>query len=171
VLRFESDGTAVRDDGAGAPVFSQGYAQPTALAWSALGNELWLAGTGADWAGTLARLSLNRTSAASAVVPAGVTLAAGSAAVSLSASGSTAGPAASTAAPTALFVVAEAGGVFQVTASPGGMTATPWLAADALGGRVVAVARGSVDADVLLAVTTGVEPASMSSQIVRLRRP
>ena len=39
VLRFESDGTAVRDDGVDAPIFSRGYAQPTALAWTGMGND------------------------------------------------------------------------------------------------------------------------------------
>jgi glucose/arabinose dehydrogenase len=168
VLRFESDGSTVGDDGADAPVLSRGYAQPTALAWSGAGDDLWLAGTDAEWTGTLARLPLNRASAGPAAVPESVSLPAGSTAVSLSALEPTAGPTPDTAAEAAVFVVDEAGGVSQVTASPDGMTTTPWIAADQLGGRIVAVSQGAAG-ELLLVVTTG-EPAAVSSQIIRLRR-
>jgi hypothetical protein len=67
-----------------------------------------------------------------------------------------------------VFVVDEAGGVSQVTASPDGMTTTPWIAADQLGGRIVAVSHGAAG-ELLLVVTTG-EPAAVSSQIIRLHR-
>jgi hypothetical protein len=169
VLRFESDGSTVGDDGADAPVLSRGYAQPTALAWSGAGDDLWLAGTDAEWTGTLARLPLNRASAGPAAVPESVSLPAGSTAVSLSVPEPIAGPTPDTAAEAAVFVVDEAGGVSQVTVTPDGMTTTPWIDADELGGRVVAVGGGAVDGGLLLAVTAR-EPASASSQIIRLRR-
>jgi hypothetical protein len=169
VVRFESDGSTVGDDGADAPVLSRGYAQPTALAWSGAGNQLWLAGTGAEWTGTLARLPLSRPSAGPAAVPESVSLPAGSTAVSLSVPEPIAGPTPDTAAEAAVFVVDEAGGVSQVTVTPDGMTTTPWIDADELGGRVVAVGGGAVDGGLLLAVTAR-EPASASSQIIRLRR-
>lgn len=161
VLRFESDGTSVRDDGAGAPVFSQGYAQPTSLAWAGIENALWLAGKGSDGVGALARLSLNRVSTGSAVAPEGVALAPGAAALSLTSSSD---------ARAALLFVDESGGVFQMVAAAGGVDMTPWIAPDVLGGRVVSAVRAKADDDILLAVTTGLEPAAVSSQVLRLRR-
>jgi hypothetical protein len=58
VLRFESDGTVPRDSRGGSPVFAAGYAEPLSLAWNAMRNELWLAGAGAAWSETVARLPL-----------------------------------------------------------------------------------------------------------------
>ena len=173
VLRFEGDGMAVRDDGPGAPVFSSGYAQPTSLAWTGAGNELWLAGTGADWAGTLARLSLDRSSSSSRTVPEGVNLAANSVVVGLSPVEAITSAARTTGARADLMLIDEAGGVSQITAAPGGKAATAWIGPNALGGRVVAAIRGpgsrNTD-DIHLAVVSGEEPSTTSSQIIRLRR-
>jgi hypothetical protein len=173
VLRFENDGMAVRDDGPGAPVFSAGYAQPTSLAWTGSGNELWLTGTGAGWAGTLARLSLDRSSASALTVPEGVGLAISSSVVDLSSAEALASPARTTGDRAALILVDEAGGVFQVTAAQGGMAATAWIGPNALGGRVVTAIRGpgprNAD-DFHVAVVTGDEPSTTASQIIRLRR-
>jgi hypothetical protein len=160
VLRFESDGTAVRGDGAGAPVFSSGYQQPASLAWTGT-DTLWLAGKGSDGVGALARLSLNRVSTGSAEAPESVALAPGAAALTLNASNDALGP---------LLFVDESGGVFQMVAAAGGVDITPWIAPDALGGRVVSAVRARVDDDILLSVTTGLEPAAVSSQVLRLRR-
>ena len=63
VLRFESDGTVSRDSHGGSPVLARGSAQPSSLVWSSAGNELWLAGSGAEWTGVLGRIRLGGESA------------------------------------------------------------------------------------------------------------
>ena len=118
LLRFESSGLAVQDDGAGAPVFSPGYAQPTSLAWIGAGNELWLAGAGADGVGSLTRIPLTRQPAEFSA-PERIAVATGSAVVSLTASTSTTREQSGATAGTAVVLVDEAGGVFQIAPVPG----------------------------------------------------
>jgi hypothetical protein len=146
VLRFESDGTAVRDDGADAPVFSAGYAQPAALGWSGADNALWLAGLGDGGAPALARLPVERTTA----IP------------RASAQPSSTDPVA------VLVLVNEAGGVFHIVTTPGGIAAAPWIAPNEMGDRIVAARGGASDSDLYVA-TTGVGSPAIS-RIVRLRR-
>jgi len=69
VLRFEADGSASPDNGNASPVFARGYAQPTALAWSAKDRLLWLSGQGADWAGELALVNVESETAAKPRIP------------------------------------------------------------------------------------------------------
>ncbi len=165
LLRFEGDGTTVRDDGAGAPVFSLGYADPASLTWSGVGNRLWLAGKGADWFGPLARLSLNSLPGGSAAVPESVAFA-GDAVTSLTRPEPSSGRGAD---PEALVLVDEVGGVFRIALAPGGIAATPWIAPNDLGDQVVA-AIGSVDTELHLVVRNSSGPGAVSSRIVRLRR-
>ena len=165
LLRFEGDGTTVRDDGSGAPVFSLGYADPASLTWSGVGNRLWLAGKGADSFGPLARLSLNSLPAGSPAVPEAVAFAGGAAVTSLT------GPEPQSnrgADPEALVLVDEVGGVFRLALAPGGITATSWIAPNDLGDQVVA-AVGNVAAELYLVVRNGADPGAVSSRIVRLR--
>ena len=74
VLRFESDGTVPRDSRAGSPILAHGYAEPTSLVWSSVGNQLWLAGDDGAWEGRLARLALSGDAAEWPRMPAGVAL-------------------------------------------------------------------------------------------------
>ncbi len=71
-----------------------------------------------------------------------------------------------------LILVDEAGGVFQAAGSPAGMvTMSPWTAPSDLGGRVVSAVGSDVNGDIYLVVETGSDAASVSSQVIRLRRP
>ena len=63
-------------------------------------------------------------------------------------------------------LVDEAGEVFRIVTTPGGMIATPWIAPNEIGDRIVAAVGGASDNDLYVA-TSGAES---SAQIVRLRR-
>ena len=158
VLRFERDGTAVRSDGPRAPVFAVGYSKPASLAWTADSSSLWLAGTGGVSQGTVTRYSTH-----AANTPYRTTVA-DSRVTALSAL-----PTGNATAPDrpVLVLVDGAGGVSHVWAGPNGISTTPWITADALGGVVSAVSNVWHD-DVYLALVTSSEPAS--SSIIRLRQ-
>ena len=145
VLRFESDGTAVRDDGADAPVFSPGHAQPTALGWSSAESALWLAGLDAVGSPALVRVPLDR---ATAILGASAEFSSGDPAIRV--------------------LVDEAGGVFRIVPTPGGIAVAPWIAPNEMGDRIVAALGGALDS-VLYVATTGAG-SSATSKIVRLRR-
>ena len=74
VLRFESDGTVPRESRAGSPILAHGYAEPTSLVWSSVGNQLWLAGDDGAWEGRLARVPLSGDAAEWPRTPAAVAL-------------------------------------------------------------------------------------------------
>lgn len=173
VLRFESDGTVSRDSHAGSPVLARGYAQPTSLVWSGAGNELWLAGSGAEWTGALARIPLDSKSVEESAewprAPTTIAVAAGSPIVALfSASDLTRDASAVKSGSGTLLLVDEVRGVFRITVQPeGGIAAEPMLA-NALGGEPTSAA---LDArDIYIALTIAHASFSPSSQIVRLRR-
>lgn len=164
VLRFESDGRSVPGDGADAPVFMSGYADPKTLVWSATRNELWL--TGADANGTREILRTPLDPGASGVVTVEhLTIVAGFGAASLSlpsvVSGRVGAPDIND---LALVFLSGDGGVFRVLASPAGLVAIPWPGQEALGGVITSVS--SKDGSLYLALTT---PASGASRILKLR--
>ena len=167
VLRFEDDGTAVRADGAAAPVFSPGYSEPTSLVWSREGNRLWLAGRDAAWTGTLASLSLDAATPRSAV-PERI--------ASPRTPRSRTSPFRSqplvdvTAMYTRLPFSLMSRRRIRVVATPGGIVTTPWIAPNELGDRVVGAAGGVRDNDLFLLLTGQGDPTTLSSRIVRLRR-
>lgn len=181
VLRFESDGTVSPDSHAGSPVLARGYAQPTSLVWSSVGNELWLAGSGAEWTGVLARIplgssSVEKSAEASAEasaewprVPTTVAVAARSPIVALfSASDVTRDASAVKIGSGTLLLIDDARQVFRINVPPeGGIVAEPMLA-NALGGEPTSAA---LDAgDIYVALTIANSSFSPSSEIVRLRR-
>ncbi len=174
VLRFESDGSVSRDSRAGSPVLARGYTRPTSLVWSSAGNDLWLAGSGAEWTGGLARIPLDSKSAEESAewprVPKTIAVAARSPIVALfSASELTRGAPAVNSGSGTLLLVDEVGGVFRIDVqSEGGITAEPVLA-NALGGEPTSAALDGGDI-YYIALTIANPRFSPSSQIVRLRR-
>lgn len=173
VLRFESDGTVSRDSHAGSPVLARGYARPTSLVWSSAGNELWLAGSGAEWTGVLARIPLDSKSAEESAewprVPETITVAASSPIVALfSVSELTRDASAVKSGSGTLLLVDEVRAVFRINVQPeGGIAAEPVLA-NALGGEPTSAALDG--GDIYIALTIANPRFSPSSQIVRLRR-
>jgi hypothetical protein len=177
VLRFESDGTVSRDSHAGSPVLARGYARPTSLVWSSAGNELWLAGSGAEWTGVLARIPLASDSTEESAeesaewprVPKTIAVAASSPIVALfSVSELTRDASAVKSGSGTLLLVDEVRGVFRINVQPeGGIAAEPVLANALVGEPTSAALDGG---DIYIALTIANSHFSPSSQIVRLRR-
>lgn len=171
VLRFENDGSVRRDSPAGSPVFARGYSQPASLIWNEPWNELWLAGSGAEWSGPLARLSLTQDLDRWPAIPRDATLLTESAIVHLGAS-PVAGRASMNQAPANVIVVDENGAVFSIIADAAGVTAAEQLSTNDLGGAATSAALHTegVRNEIYLALTVETRDSDPSSQILRLRR-
>ena len=169
VLRFESDGRSVPSDGADAPVFMRGYMDPTSMVWSAVRNELWLAGTDETGAGGLVRAPLDSGLASTAVPEQRIALPAGAGEARLS----FAAPLPSRAQDAIdqpMILVGAAGGVFRVLMTQDRISTVPWIAPAALGGVIDSAVSDSSEGGLYVAVASEGQSAPVTSRIIRLRR-
>jgi hypothetical protein len=166
VLRFESDGSVARDSRGGSPVLAHGYAEPASLVWSGTQNELWLAGTGADWGATFARLPLGDETGAWPRVPASADFDGGTSIVSLFSTGRT--MRGSVSVTESLIGIDDAGAMSQIDARTGRIALALWAPESEPGGEPASAAIDGADIYIVLATTT--DQVVSSSQIVRLRQ-
>lgn len=167
VLRFESDGSVPRNSRGGSPVLARGYAEPASLAWSAVRNELWLAGAGSDWDGSLARLPLGEDSAAWPRQPASAGLDGATSIVSLFSTPRTRATSASGNMGDGLILVADDGGMLYIDAQSRRARPAVSLSVSELGGEPISAALDGVDIYIVLTPATD---RSDASEIARLRR-
>jgi hypothetical protein len=168
ILRFESDGTTVRDDGSAAPVCASGYANPASLAWSASESALWLAGTGADWPATIAILPTAARGSGTGPMPADGGLAPGTPVIALSAADRGTAERGNGKDPAGAVFVDEAGGVFRSTMTPGGIVVTPWIPAGALEGFPTSIASAASENAIYIAVAGESQPGARETRIIKL---
>ena len=168
VLRFENDGSVPRDSRGGSPVFAHGYARPTWLVWSSAHNELWLAGLGADWDGSLARLALAGNAGEWPRLPTTAGLDSDSPIVSLFSAARTARvSSASGGVSDSVILVDEDGTLVRIDAQTRRAASTALSTAEIAGNPTFAALDGNDIYVVVSPITAGLVP---SSQILRLRQ-